>query len=114
MKVLRFTFLYLIIYILNSTFLNAQNLALEITGKDATETRIIDSLIFKTNFTDYSSLKRKLISLIQDFEKMDTLKVSSFLLTKKMIRYSLLKFILIKNMKPYIYTTTIKTLPKNY
>lgn len=60
MKVFRFTFLYLIIYILNSTFVNAQNLELEITGKDSIETTIIDSLSFKTKFIDYISLKKEI------------------------------------------------------
>lgn len=60
LKVLRFIFLYLIIYIPNFTFLNAQNLALKITGKDATETNIVDSLNFKTKFIDYASLKTEI------------------------------------------------------
>ena len=63
MKVFRFTFLYLIIYVLNSTFVSAQNLALEISGKNGTETNIIDSLNFNTKFIDYSSLKKEIISI---------------------------------------------------
>ncbi len=62
MKVLRFTFLYLIIYILNSTFVNAQNLGLEIIGENAIETLTIDSLNLKKAFIDYSSLKKEIDS----------------------------------------------------
>ena len=62
MKVLRHTFLYLIIYVLNSTFVNAQNIGLKINGKDSTETHVIDSLNFKTKFIDYASLKKEVDS----------------------------------------------------
>ena len=60
MKILRFIFLHLIICILNSSFIYAQNLRLDIKGKDTIETNIIDSLNFKTTFTDYSSLKKEI------------------------------------------------------
>ena len=59
MKVLKHTFLYLIIYVLNSSLINAQNIALKIIGKDSIETKIIDSLNFKTKFIDYASIKKE-------------------------------------------------------
>ena len=97
MKILRFTFLYLIVSILNSSIVNAQNLELEIIGKDTTETSIIDSLNFKSSFTDYFSLKKEIDStyvilqkqgyieskLISTIKANDSLFVAEIHLNKK-------------------------------
>lgn len=75
----------------------AQNLALEISGKDSTETNIIDSLNFKTNFVDFSSLKKEIDSshfklqkkgyieseLISIDKKNDSLFIAEIHLNKK-------------------------------
>lgn len=60
MKSIKTNFLYLIIYITCSPLLQAQNLELQIIGKDSVETRVIDSINYKSEHIDYGSLIKEL------------------------------------------------------
>ncbi len=83
MKVFRFTFLYLIIYTLNSSFASAQNLSLEITGKDSFETNLIDSLDFKTKFINYDFLKKGIDSIHFKLQKTGYIESELISIVKK-------------------------------
>ena len=83
MKVFRFTFLYLIISILNFSILNAQNLGLEIIGKNTIETNLIDSLFLKKKFIDYSSLKQEIDSTHLNLQKIGYIESKLISIDKK-------------------------------
>ncbi len=93
----KFIKLYLIIYILFSANLNAQNLELKLIGKTEAETAILDSLNTISVFQDYQSLSKAIDSTLLTLQmigyiesvasplirKNDTLFISEFDLKKK-------------------------------
>ncbi len=93
----KFVIPYLIIYILFSANLNAQNLELKMLGKTDKETAILDSLYSFSKFNDYKSLRSAIDTTLYTLQKIgyiesevaplkrknDSLFISEFDLKKK-------------------------------
>jgi len=65
--------LFLIIYY--SSYIDAQNLSLKIKGQDSVQTKTIDSIGYKTKFTDYKSLKLEIDILYTRLQNIGYIEV---------------------------------------
>ena len=74
--------LYLAFHLFGLTTIYSQNLNLRVQGKDSLETKIIDSLSYKSSFTNFNSLKSEIESLRLKIEKLGFIE-NKLVLTQK-------------------------------
>ncbi len=75
MKVSKYLLFSLFLIIYYSSYIDAQNLSLKIKGQDSVQTKTIDSIGYKTKFTDYKSLKLEIDILYTRLQNIGYIEV---------------------------------------
>ena len=83
MTALRIIILSLNLYLLFVATLQSQNLNLRVQGKDSLDYKIIDSLGYKSLFTDFNSLKGEITNLHLKTQKLGFIESKIISITKK-------------------------------
>ncbi len=99
----KFIKLYLIIYVLFSANLNAQNLEFKLIGKTEPETAILDSLNTISVFQDYQSLIKAIDSTLMTLQKIGYIESVASPLTRKNDSLFISEFDLKKKYNYHIY-----------